>query len=377
MKKALLVTTVSGFVPQFEMNNVRLLQRLGYEVHYASNYDMPSYGDNNDRLNGTGIVRHQVDFVRSPYSWKNYQAYRQLKKVMKEGQYDLVHCHTPMGGALARIAAHRCRIKNVIYTAHGFHFYKGAPLKNWLIYYTMEYLLSYWTAQQICINKEDYETAKKHFHAGRVDYIPGVGLDVDKISNMKVDGNAVRDKLGIPAGMQVIVSAGELIKRKNHETMIRAMEKFKDKNVVYLICGHGELEGYLKSLTHSLGLDDKVRFLGYREDIFDIYHIADVFVFPSYQEGLPFALLEAMACGRAVVCSRIRGNTDLIEEPEVMFEPEDIDTLVRIVSRILSDADWRKRLEEMNLNKCKDFDRMKVLKIMETIYRHFEQPKNM
>ena len=377
MKKALLVTTVSGFVPQFEMNNVRLLQRLGYEVHYASNYDMPSYGDNNDRLNGTGIVRHQVDFVRSPYSWKNYQAYRQLKKVMKEGQYDLVHCHTPMGGALARIAAHRCRIKNVIYTAHGFHFYKGAPLKNWLIYYTMEYLLSYWTAQQICINKEDYETAKKHFHAGRVDYIPGVGLDVDKISNMKVDGNAVRDKLGIPAGMQVIVSAGELIKRKNHEMMIRAMEKFKDKNVVYLICGHGELEGYLKSLTHSLGLDDKVRFLGYREDIFDIYHIADVFVFPSYQEGLPFALLEAMACGRAVVCSRIRGNTDLIEEPEVMFEPEDIDTLVRIVSRILSDADWRKRLEEMNLNKCKDFDRMKVLKIMETIYRHFEQPKNM
>lgn len=372
MKKALLVTTVSGFVPQFEMNNVRLLQKLGYEVHYASNYNMPSYGDNNDRLNGTGIIRHQVDFVRSPYSWKNYRACRQLKEIMKEGQYDLVHCHTPMGGALARIAAHSCHIKNVIYTAHGFHFYKGAPLKNWLIYYTMEYLLSYWTAQQICINKEDYETAKKHFHAGRVDYIPGVGLDVGKISKMKVDTDKVREKLGIPEGTRVILSAGELIKRKNHETMIRVMEKLKDENVIYLICGHGELEGYLKNLTHSLGLDGKVRFLGYREDIFDIYHIADVFVFPSYQEGLPFALLEAMACGRAAVCSRIRGNTDLIEEPEVMFEPEDIETLYRIVVRVLSDAKWKKHLEEVNLKKCKDFDQMRVLEIMKTIYRHFE-----
>ena len=236
----------------------------------------------------------------------------------------------------------------------------------------MEYLLSYWTAQQICINKEDYETAKKHFHAGRVDYIPGVGLDVGKISKMKVDTDKVREKLGIPEGTRVILSAGELIKRKNHETMIRVMEKLKDENVIYLICGHGELEGYLKNLTHSLGLDGKVRFLGYREDIFDIYHIADVFVFPSYQEGLPFALLEAMACGRAAVCSRIRGNTDLIEEPEVMFEPEDIETLYRIVVRVLSDAKWKKHLEEVNLKKCKDFDQMRVLEIMKTIYRHFE-----
>lgn len=368
MKKALLVTTVSGFVPQFEMNNVRLLQKLGYEVHYASNYNMPSYGDNNDRLNGTGIIRHQVDFVRSPYSWKNYRACRQLKEIMKEGQYDLVHCHTPMGGALARIAAHSCHIKNVIYTAHGFHFYKGAPLKNWLIYYTMEYLLSYWTAQQICINKEDYETAKKHFHAGRVDYIPGVGLDVGKISKMKVDTDKVREKLGIPEGTRVILSAGELIKRKNHETMIRVMEKLKDENVIYLICGHGELEGYLKNLTHSLGLDGKVRFLGYREDIFDIYHVADVFVFPSYQEGLPFALLEAMACGRAVVCSRIRGNTDLIEEPEVMFEPEDIEGYCGAILRILRDPLWKKDLEDRNRKSAEKFSTQNVEKIIRTIY---------
>ena len=123
MKKALIVTTVSGFVPQFEMNNVRILQRLGYEVHYASNFRTPVYGKDNRRLDGSGVVRHQVDFVRSPFRvWENVRAYGQLKRVIEKGDYDLIHCHTPMGGALARLAAHRAggRAK-VVYTAHGFH----------------------------------------------------------------------------------------------------------------------------------------------------------------------------------------------------------------------------------------------------------------
>lgn len=369
MKKALLVTTVSGFVPQFEMGNVKILQEAGYEVHYASNYDMPSYGTDNSRLDGTGIVRHQVDFVRSPYSRKNLYAYRQLKAVMKEGGYDLVHCHTPMGGALARIAAHQTGIKHVIYTAHGFHFYKGAPWKNWLIYFTMEYLLSFWTEQQICINKEDYNLARKHFHAKRVDYIPGVGLDVDKISAAAADSEKLKRELGIPSDKRILLSAGELIKRKNHETIIRALEKMKDKNIVYLICGHGELEAYLKNLVKSLGLENMVRFLGYRKDIYQIYQIADVFVFPSFQEGLPFAMLEAMASGKAVVCSRIRGNTDLIEDEELMTEPENKEGYCKAIQKVLSDDTFRKRLEKTNSDKAKEFDKKKVTEVMKSIYQ--------
>ena len=143
MRKALLVTHVSGFVPQFEMNNVHILQNMGYEVHYASNFHNPSYGDDNSRLEGTGIICHQIDFERSPFKRKNITAYRQLKKLMEEHEFDLVHCHTPMGGALARLAAHNTHTGPVIYTAHGFHFFKGAPLINWMIYYPVEWRLSY------------------------------------------------------------------------------------------------------------------------------------------------------------------------------------------------------------------------------------------
>ena len=181
-RKALLVTHVSGFVPQFEMNNVRILQRLGYEVHYASNFHTPSYGTDNHRLDGTGIICHQIDFVRSPFDKRNFQVYRQMVELMRREDFSLVHCHTPMGGVMARLAAHVTGTGPVIYTAHGFHFFKGASWKNWLFYYPMEKFLSRYTDQQICINREDYELAKRKFHAKYVDYVPGVGIQSFSIS---------------------------------------------------------------------------------------------------------------------------------------------------------------------------------------------------
>ena len=161
-KKALLVTTVSGFVPQFEMNNVHILQSMGFEVHYAANYHTPSYGDDNHRLDGTGIVRHQIDFVRSPFRSDNLTAYRQLKQLMREHQFQLIHCHTPMGSVLTRLAAHRTNTRPVIYTAHGFHFYSGAPLKKLAVFIIRwKKFLSRYTDQQICINHEDYRPGQR------------------------------------------------------------------------------------------------------------------------------------------------------------------------------------------------------------------------
>ena len=124
VKKALLVTRVSGFIPQHEMNNVKILQEMGYEVHYASNFHTPSYGTDNHRLDGTGIVRHPIDFVRSPFDKRNFQVYRQMVELMRREDFSLVHCHTPMGGVMARLAAHATGTGPVIYTAHGFHFFK-------------------------------------------------------------------------------------------------------------------------------------------------------------------------------------------------------------------------------------------------------------
>ena len=214
LRKALLVTHVSGFVPQFEMNNVRILQSMGYEVHYASNFNTPSYGTDNHRLDGTGIICHQIDFVRSPFDKRNFQVYRQMVELMRREDFSLVHCHTPMGGVMARLAAHVTGTGPVIYTAHGFHFFKGASWKNWLFYYPMEKFLSRYTDQQICINREDYELAKRKFHAKYVDYVPGVGIDGSQFRTFgDKERQKKRESLGILSGQVVLLTSGEMIRQ--------------------------------------------------------------------------------------------------------------------------------------------------------------------
>lgn len=391
-KKALLVTTVSGFVPQFEMNNVRLLQSMGYEVHYATNYNTPSYGTDNHRLDGTGIIRHQIDFVRSPFKLSNLTVYRQLYLLMKKEHFDLVHCHTPMGSVMARLAAHFTNTKPVIYTAHGFHFYKGVSKTNWLIYYPMERFLSRFTDQLICINQEDYQLAKKSFHAKYTNYIPGVGFDSNKIIHLNEQQILNKKKeLQLPSDKIILLSSGELIKRKNHETIIRCIAKLKEhpdfsssacSKIHYVICGHGKLDTYLKSLVNELKISDMVTFLGYREDIFEIYQIADIFMFPSYQEGLPMALLEAMASGLPVICSDIRGNQDLMGKPisqtdQLKIHPggisiksvSDIDAYCMAIHQLLENPKNLEILGKTNAEKCQAFSSEKVITSMQSIYQ--------
>lgn len=326
-KKVLLVTHVSGFVPQFEMNNVRILQRMGYEVHYASNFNTPSYGTDNHRLDGTGIIRHQIDFVRSPFDKRNFQVYRQMAALMRQEKFFLVHCHTPMGGVMARLAAHAAGTGPVIYTAHGFHFFKGASWKNWLFYYPMEKFLSWYTDQQICINREDYELAKNRFHARYVDYVPGVGIEKAHFFKMgDKDRQKKRESLGVPPGRVILLTSGEMIPRKNQEVLFRMLaaigtfERRSYERLHLLLCGHGELDGYLHELAERLGIADHVSFLGYREDMAEIFGASDIFLFPSFQEGLPRAMLEAMASGLPVICSEIRGNTDLMGKEWTLSE---------------------------------------------------------
>lgn len=387
-KKVLLVTTVSGFVPQFEMSNVHILQSMGYEVHYAANYHTPSYGTDNHRLDGTGIIRHQIDFVRSPFNLQNIKVYRQLKKVMSEEHFDLVHCHTPMGGVMARLAAHSTKTSPVIYTAHGFHFFKGASLINWLCYYPMEKFLSHFTDEQICINQEDYQRAKKKFHAKHVSYIPGVGLDTN-IKKPLIDINAKKLELGLPVDRLIMLSTGELIKRKNHETVIRAIGKLKsecsdlkkteDMKFHYVICGHGKLEEYLKKLAEELQVNNCISFLGYREDMMEIYQLADLFLFPSFQEGLPMALLEAMAYGLPVICSDIRGSRDLMEVNAsypfdyceggiLVANADDVPAYMKAIQLLLIDHKKREEMGKKNSLRATEFSIQTVKASMKKIY---------
>lgn len=387
-KKVLLVTTVSGFVPQFEMSNVRILQDMGYEVHYAANYNTPSYGNDNHRLEGTGIIQHQIDFVRSPFHSKSIAVYKQLKQLMQAERFALVHCHTPMGGVMARLAAHATKTGPVIYTAHGFHFYTGAAIINWLCYYPIEKFLSHFTDEQICINKEDYERAKKHFHAKCVDYIPGVGINIDKIRR-DVDINLKKEELGLPKDKIILLSSGELIKRKNHETTIRAVAQLKQKiafstdksfnDFHYVICGHGVLNEYLHKLAKRLHVSDSITFLGYRNDMMEIFQVADLFLFPSYQEGLPMALLEAMAYGLPVVCSYIRGNSDLMEKDSevslnnckggiMIKKVNDASAYSQAINFLLQNKGLMYKMGDRNSMRAKEFSDNYVKAAMEIIY---------
>ncbi|MEC1771902.1 glycosyltransferase family 4 protein [Schinkia azotoformans] len=366
MKKILIVSTVSRQFYLFEQGNIEVLKSLGYEIHAAANFS-----DANERLDALDIIRHPFDIQRSPLSLKNLKAYKQLKKIMESENFDAVHCHSPMGGVLARLAARSVGISPVIYTAHGFHFYKGAPIINWLVFYPVERYLSKYTDVLITINNEDYNEAQK-FKAKKVIYVPGIGVDTNKITKVSIDIDRKREELGITSDTVVLLSIGEMIKRKNHETVLKAIANLKDQNLVYLICGKGELESYLKGLVKTLGIEEKVRFLGYRNDIPEICNASDLFLFPSYQEGLPVSVMEAMSAGLPVICSSIRGNTDLIENEigGYLLEPDDVEGFAKKINKLINNQELLNNMGNNNKESVKRFDKKEVKNKMEEIYKY-------
>ncbi len=313
MKKVLFVATVvKTHIMEFHLPYLKALKEDGWETAVAARND---YEDPDDC-----VIPHcddyiSIEFERNPFKPQNIKAYRALKKLIEKNDYDVIHCHTPVGGALARLAARKARKRGtkVFYTAHGFHFCKGAPLKNWLIFYPAEKFLSRFTDVLFTINKEDYSRALK-FHAKETVYVPGVGVDIEKFRNTAVDRDAKRAEIGVPEDAFMLLSVGEFIKRKNHELIIRALKELDSPNIHYALAGSGELDEYLKNLAVSLGVENRVHFLGYRKDVAQLYKTADVLVHPSYQEGLPVAVMEALASGLPVIATKIRGSADLIED---------------------------------------------------------------
>lgn len=314
--KVLILASVASMIDQFNMSNINILLSLGYEVHVACNFEKGSTCSNEKikqlkvKLRELDVKYFQIDFTRSVFNlFQDIKSYKQVKNLMKENNYKFIHCHSPIGGVIGRLS---CRAINTkcIYTAHGFHFYKGAPIKNWMIFYPIEKRLSRYTDILITINKEDYKRAKDNFYMNRLEYIPGVGIDIDYIERINIDKAQLKQNLKIPKDNVVIISVGELSKRKNHEIVIKALKN--KKNVTYIICGQGNLEEYLNNLAKEYNVD--LRLLGFRNDRLELIKMSDIFAFPSLQEGLPVALMEALAIGIPCVASKIRGNVDLIKE---------------------------------------------------------------
>ena len=317
-----------------------------------------------------GCKVYALSCVRSPFDKGNISAVKEIRSIVKDGNYDIVHCHTPIAAMCTRIACRELRKGGlkVFYTAHGFHFYKGAPVKNWLFYYPVEWLLAHWTDVLITINREDYVLAKKHMAAGHVEYVPGVGIDVKNFApelSAAVDKWPLLDSLGASDNDKILLSVGELSVRKNHEVVIKALAKLKNSNIHYAIAGTGDLKNHLVKVVKDLGLDNRVHFLGHRNDVAQLLQITDLYIFPSFQEGLPVALMEAMASKTPVICSNIRGNNELIKE-KALFNPSSVDDVAHKIGEYLT-IDKSDEVEE-NYRNIRKYDLSNIISTMELVY---------
>ena len=371
--KVLLLASVASMIDQFNMSNIEILQNLGYEVDVACNFEEGNtcsterIAELKKRLASINVNYFQIDFTRKVMNLlQDMKAYEQVKKIVIENEYTFIHCHSPIGGVVGRIVAHETGTK-IIYTAHGFHFFDGAPKKNWIIYYPIEKFLSKWTDILITINKEDYKRAQKEFYAQKVLYVPGIGVNTEKFDSGLIDKEEKRIDLGLGENDFLLLSVGELSERKNHKLVIEALAKLGDKNIKYYIAGTGDLKNKLNSIAEDLGVEQQIKFLGFRTDISELCQAADLFVFPSLQEGLPVALMEAIACKTPVVCSRIRGNVDLVDDDNALFDPKSVDELCKSINiKICGNAEpWVMN----NYFKLKhNFEISKVEKAMTQIY---------
>lgn len=373
MKKVLFVATVVRLhINMFHQPYLRWFHEQGWQVDVAANND---YEDKNACVIPYCDHFYCLPFERSPIKAGNLQAYRQLKDLLKKERYDIIHCHTPMGGVVTRLAAGTARKQGtkVFYTAHGFHFYTGAPARNWLLYYPVERMLAHRTDLLITMNQEDYARAKT-FSAKRVAYVHGVGVNLDRFAACDLEQKArVRKTLGLQPGDIFAISVAQLIRRKNHIVLIEAAVKLNRPDFHLFICGDGIQEAELRTKVRELGMEKQIHFLGFRQDIDALCKAADLFVFASLQEGLPVAVMEAMACGLPVICSRIRGNTDLIDEGKggYLADPTNADEFANGIRQALNNPERLTEMKRYNQKKVEQYSTQHVMEQMTALYRDY------
>ncbi|MDQ0198789.1 glycosyltransferase family 4 protein [Neobacillus ginsengisoli] len=315
-KKVLFCATVDFHFKAFHLPYLKWFKEQGWEVHVAANGDLKlPYVDR----------KFNIPIQRSPLNKMNLVAYKELKEIINKHQYKIIHCHTPMGGVLTRLAARMAR-KNgtkVIYTAHGFHFCKGAPIANWILYYPIEKFLSRFTDCLITINQEDFNLANKHrFKAESIKHVHGVGINTEMFKPIEKDQkDIIRKAQGYKTSEFLMFYAAEFNKNKNQKLLIESLAVIKNEvpNMKLLLAGNGPLLKECQEHAVTLGVDGMVDFLGYRDDIEELLKMCDAAVGSSFREGLPVNIMEAMACGLPVIANENRGHKELIENSKNGF----------------------------------------------------------
>ncbi|WP_246879932.1 glycosyltransferase family 4 protein [Bacillus suaedae] len=376
VKKVLYCATVDYHFSAFHLPYMQWFKEQGWDVHVAAagNNELP-FTDK----------KFTIPIHRSPFKLSNFKAYKQLRTLMKEHDYDIIHSHTPLGGVIARLAARKARKQGtkVIYTAHGFHFCKGAPLLNWLVYYPIEKYLSKDTDCLITINSEDYQLAKDHhFKAKKIKHINGVGVDTERYKPVSEKGKEeAKRKFGYQASDFLLIYAAEFNKNKNQQLLIKALARVKDELPVarLLLAGEGPLKEQCRELAENLGIEDRVEFMGFRHDLEHLLPACDLAVASSLREGLPVNIMEAMACGLPVVASQNRGHRELIAERKNGFlvDPYDVDGFASRLEKVYFLKQLRYQLGAGSLVKVKEYSIQNTLNQTTATYKSYMEQEEL
>ncbi len=387
MKKALILATVGGFLFQFEQENVRILASLGYEVHYAANLEEEVYLFDASEKKELPVRLHHLPVCKSPYRIaKNRKALKELEALIQREHFDLIHCHTPVGGRLGRLAAKGNTAWDIktAYTAHGFHFYKGAPVPGRWIFHTVERRLAHFTDALIVINREDYENALKFRlkPGGEVVRIPGVGLDTDRYAPYtEKQRREARGKLGIPEDALFLVCVGELNKNKNQRVILEALAKMKKSypesgSVFCGICGDGPERENLAQRIRALKLEREVTLYGYCHPVAQYIGCADAMLFPSKREGLGMAALEALAMGVPVIAADNRGTREYMHHKENgwVCRPDDVSGYADGIRYIMNlDEGSREEMKRACRESVREFTKEKTAEVMRRVYERLDR----
>ncbi len=366
MKKILFVATVAEHFRFFYLPYFAYFKSLGWQV---------------DCVCSTGEVLpccdtcYAVPVSRKPVKSGNLNALGQIKALLTNGGYDIVHCNTPVGGALTRIAAIKARKlgTKVVYTAHGFHFFAGAPMMNWLLYFPAELMLSRLTDCIVTINTEDYNSAKKHLKAQKIVQVHGVGYDTGKfVKPLSEKKYSLRRKYGYSKDEILLIYVAELNNNKNQQLLIKALKTLAPKNreIRLLLVGPDRTDGEIRVLAKKAGLEDRIDFFGQRTDVCEILSMCDLAVASSRREGLPVNIMESLACGLPVVATDNRGHRELIKDGfnGYLFQANDCTTLTRKIADLIRDKALYSRLSKNACNSVGIYGIECVLEEMKGVY---------
>lgn len=368
--KVLFVATIDDHFRCFHLPYLRWFKEQGFEVHVAASGDASlPYVDQ----------KYNIPVQRSPFRMMNAVAYKKLKSIIKRQRYDVIHCHTPMGGVLARLAARKMRKRGtkVLYTAHGFHFYKGAPLFSWLLYYPVERMLARYTDCLIAINHEDYELAvRQKFKSRRIERVHGVGVDTTRFKPIsQVNKDKLRRELGFSTDEFLLFYAAEFNKNKNQQLLIRALSLIRQvsPSVRLLLAGDGPLLEQCRLLAGQLGVQPFITFLGYRDDVAQLLPMCDAAVSSSFREGLPVNIIESMACGLPVIATQNRGHAELIKDHVngYLIPCADIYMLADRINRLRHNESLCRSIGENNVIRAQDYSLNTVLAQLSEIYANY------